>query len=190
MHLTPVTLGAAGDSQWIPLNPLLVDPESVGLGLTFSYDANLTASVQYTYDDPTQSTRTVTITRVGAVATVNDPGHNLNANDSITVYSDPTGTFGPIQATPQTPPVNWDIAAITDANNYTVAVPNAGSLGPDICQIQSFRVFTHPTMGNQVGIPPARIDGGFQWQVGAYRLKVSGYTAGKATLSGQAGKGY
>lgn len=189
MHLSPVTLSAAGVSAWVVPGPLLLTPGGLGLALTFSSNANLTGSVQYTYDDPMQSLRQVTINRAGTVATITDPGHNLNVGDNIQVSQDATGTFGPPAGTAQQP-TSYDVATIVDQNNYTVAVPNAGSLGPVTAMIQSYRIFAHPTMGNQVGNPPARIDGGFSWQIGAYRLKVSAYTAGTATLTGQQGKGY
>lgn len=193
MHLSPVTLSAAGDSGWIAPGPMLLTPSGLGLALTFTSNANLTASVQYTYDDPIQDLRPVTINRAATVATITDPGHGLNVGDNVQISQDPSGTFGPVP-TPQGGPVqlpsSYDIASIVDQNNYTVTVANAGSVGPVVAFLQSFRVFTHPTMGNQAGTPPARIDGGFNWQIGAYRLKVSAYTAGSATLSGQQGKGY
>ena len=192
MRLSPVILSAAGDSGWIVPGPLLLTPAGLGLALTFSSNANLTAAVQYTYDDTAQDLRQVTITRVGTVATVNDPAHNLNVNDNVQISQDSSGTFGPVQTPaggPVVPPSSYDIATIVDQNNYTITVPNSGSLGPVTALLQSFRVFTHPTLGNQTGNPPARIDGGFNWQIGAYRMKVSAYTAGTATLSGQQGKG-
>ena len=193
MRLSPVVLFAAGDSGWIAPGPLLLTPAGLGLALTFSSNANLTASVQYTYDDPMQDLRQVTINRAGTVATITDPGHNLNVADNVQISQDPSGTFGPAQTPAGGPvvlPSSYDIATIVDQNNYTITVPNSGSLGPVTAMLQSFRVFVHPTMGNQAGNPPARIDGGFNWQIGAYRLKVSAYTAGTATLTGQQGKGY
>lgn len=188
MHLSPVQLSAAGDSVWIAPGPLMLTPGGLGLALTFSSNANLTASAQYTYDDPTQTPRQVTINRAAAVATITDVAHNLNVGDSVLISQEATGTFGP--AAPNAVPSSYDVVTIVDQNNYTITVPNAGSVGPVTAMLQSFRVFIHPTLGNQVGTPPARIDGGFSWQIGAYRLKVTAYTAGTATLSGQQGKGY
>lgn len=193
MFLTPIQLSAGGSSAWRVPGPMMLSPGGLGLALTFTSNANLTASVQYTYDDPTQTPRQVTINRAGTVATITDPGHNLNVNDNVLISQDASGTFGPAPvqpggAVPQ--PTGYDIATVVDQNNYTIAVPNAGSVGPVTALLQSFRVFTHPTMGAQSGTPPARIDGGFNWQIGAYRLKVSAYTAGTATLVGQQGKGY
>jgi hypothetical protein len=178
MLLKSVTLSAAGDSAWIPTNPWLVHPGSVGLGLTFSSNANLTASAQYTYDDPMQNARPVTYARAGTVLTITDNGHNLNVSDSVVVSSDSNSNFNGER----------DVASIVDQNNYTVTVPNSGATNGS-AYLQSFRVFKHPTLGNQSGTPPTRIDGGLSYQVGAIRLQVSAYTAGSATLTAQQGKG-
>ena len=197
MQLPSLTLSGNGSSRWIPIGPWLLDPASVGLGLTFSVDANLTASAQYTYDDTTQSPRVVSITRVGATATITDNNHGLNTNDNVQVTSDATGTFGPAPFVPgpsgsppqsASQPVGYDITVV-DHNTYTITVPNSGSLGPVNCSLQSFRVFKHPTLGNQAGAPPAKIDGGLNWQLAAYRLNVSAWVAGSATLVGQQGRG-
>lgn len=197
MLLSPLILSAAGISPWRVPGPMMLTPGGLGLALTFSTNANLTAAVQYTYDDPSQPARQVTINRAATVATVTDPGHNLNVGDNVQIESDPSGTFGPalptggpFGAAGQSMSVGYDVASVVDQNTYTLTVPNAGSVGPVVCALQSFRVFAHPTMGDQSGTPPARIDGGFDRQIGAYRLKVSAYTAGTATLVGQQGKGY
>jgi hypothetical protein len=192
MHLSSQTLAAAASSPWIIPGPMMETP-GLGLALTFSVDANLTAGVQHTLDDPMQNLRAVSITRVGTVATINDPGHNLNVGDNIQVSQDPSGTFGPVPPVaggPAPPASSYDLATVVDANNYTITVPNAGSLGPVIAQIQSFRVFNHATLTNISGTPPGRLDGNYAFQIGACRLKVTGYTAGKATLTAQQGKGY
>lgn len=191
MHLSSQTLSAAASSPWIIPGALLQTP-GLALALTFSVDANLTASVQHTLDDPTQNLRPVSITRVGAVATINDPQHNLNVGDNIQVSQDPSGTFGPVPpvaGAAVVPASSYDLATIIDANNYTVAVPNAGSLGPAVAFVQSFRVFNHATLTNIAGVPPARLDGNYAFQIGACRLKVTVYAAGKATLTVQQGKG-
>lgn len=189
MHLSPQTLAAAGDSSWIIPHPLPLSTD-IGLVLTFSSNANLTASVQYTYDDPMQNPRAVTLTRVAAVLTVNDPGHNLNVGDSISL-SNPTKDAADIwDGNPAQGGANYDVATIVDQNNYTVAVANAGSLGPANGAVRSFRLLTHATLKNIAGAPPARIDGSIDWPVGAIRLNVSAYTAGTATLTAQQAKGY
>ena len=187
MHLSSQTLAAAGSSPWIIPGPMMITP-GLGVALTFSVDANLTAGVQHTLDDPQQNPRAVTLTRVGVNLTVNDPGHNLNAGDNI-LLSNPAKDPNNIWDGGFPAGTSYDIASITDANNYVVTVANAGSAA-GTGFVQSFRVFNHATLTGIVGVPPARLDGNYQFQIGACRLVVSGYTAGKATLTAQQGKGY
>lgn len=188
MHLTPQTLAALGDSPWIIPHPLPI-ATNVGLALSFSSNANLTANVQYTYDDPMQNPRVVALTRVGAVLTINDPGHNLNVGDAVTLLNptnDPNNIWDGGQPGIGT---GYDVAAITDQNNYTVAVANAGSAA-GIGAVRSFRLFQHATLHAIAGAPPARIDGSLGWTVGAIRLNLSAWVAGSATLSVTQAKGY
>lgn len=192
MHLSPQTLAAVADSPWMIPNPYLLTP-GLGLGLTFSFNANLTASVQYTYDDPMQNLRQVTINRAAGVATITDNGHNLNVGDNVLISQDPSGTFGPVPTPaggPVVQPASYDLATVVDANNYTVAVPNSGSVGPVVAFLQSFRVFPHPVLNNISGSPPARTDSNVAFQIGALRLKCTVWAAGTVTLSAQQGKGY
>lgn len=183
MKLADLTVaGATGNSRWLPVNPWLYSP-IIGLALWFSEDANLTAGVQYTYDDPMQTPRKATYTRAAGVLTITDNGHNLNAGDNVRLSQDSNGNFNSVQSDGGS-----DIVATATPNTYTIAVPNAGAVAGTIF-LQSFRVFKHPTMGNQVGGPPARIDGQLNWGVGAYRLNVSVWASGGAGVSGQQGKG-
>jgi hypothetical protein len=188
MHLLSQTLGAAGSSPWIIPGPMMETP-GLGLALTFSFNANLTATVQHTLDDPEQNPRAVTLARAATVLTITDNGHNLNVGDNILLLNpnnDPNNIWdggGPGIGT------SYDIVGITDANNYTVTVANAGSVA-GTGFVRSFRVFNHSTLNAITGSPPARTDGNYAFQIGATRLKVSGYTAGTATLTVQQGKGY
>lgn len=187
MHLSSQTLGSAGSSPWIIPGPMMISP-GLGLALTFSANANLTASVQHTLDDPQQNPRAVTLTRVGVNLTVNDPGHNLNANDNI-ILSNPAKDANNIWDGGQPVGTSYDIASITDANNYVLTVANAGSVvGTGF--VQSFRVFNHATLNAIAGVPPARADGYYAFQIGATRLKCTVWAAGTVTLTAQQGKGY
>lgn len=198
MHLTPQTLAAAASSPWIIPNPLL-HSAVLGVALTFTSNANLTCSIQHTFDDPTVSPRNVSITRVGTVATINDPNHGLNVGDNVQIFSDPSGTFGPVPpgagypftASASAVPVGYDIVGITDQNNYTITVPNSGSLGPVTCTLQSFRVFNadDARLVGVTGTPPGRVDGNYAAPVMAVRLKVTAYTAGSVTLTANQGLG-
>lgn len=187
MHLTAQTLAAAGNSPWIIPSPSPLASD-IGLAVTFSSNANLTANVQYTYDDPMQNPRAVALTRVGVNLTINDPGHNLNAGDSITL-SNPTKDPNNIWDGGIPGGTSYDIASITDPNNYVVTVANAGSIS-GVGAVRSFRLFLHPTLKVLAGNPPTRIDGSIDWPIGAVRLNVTGYTAGAVTLTAQVAKGH
>jgi len=187
MHLSSQTLAAAASSPWMIPGPMMETP-GLGLALTFSVDANLTAGVQHTLDDPQQNPRAVTLTRVGVNLTINDPGHNLNAADNI-LLSNPAKDASNIWDGGVPVGTSYDIASVTDANNYVVTVANAGSAA-GTGFVQSFRVFNHATLSGIVGAPPGRLDGNYSFQIGALRLKVTAYAAGKATLTAQQGKGY
>lgn len=189
MHLSPQTLSAAGDSPWIIPGPMLL-ATSIGLALTFSPDANLTANVQYTYDDPMQNPRVATLARAGVNLTITDPLHRLIAGDAILLSNpnqDPNNIWdGSAPGQAGTP---YDIASITDPNNYVVTVANAGSAAGGGA-VKSFRLFKHAVLNGITGAPPARIDSSLGWPVGAIRLNVSAYTAGSVTLTVQQAKGY
>jgi len=187
MHLTPQTLSAVGDSPWIIPGPLL-KATNIGLALTFSSNANLTANVQYTYDDPMQNPRAVTLNRAGTVLTITDPGHGLNVGDAVAL-SNPNLDANNIWDGGAAGGTPYDIASITDQNNYTVTVANSGSVGPAGGAIRSFRLLKHPTLNAIAGAPPARIDGSLGSPVGAIRLNVSVWTAGSATLTAQIAAG-
>ena len=120
--------------------------------------------------------------------TITDPGHKLNAGDVVSLSnlnSDPNDIWD--AGTPGG--TNYDIATIVDANNYTVTVPNAGSVGPAGGFVRSFRLMLHPTLKAIAGAPPMRVDGYLGYPVGAIRLNVTNYVAGKAELVVNQGKG-
>jgi hypothetical protein len=186
MHLNPQTLAAAGNSPWIipSPSPLATD---IGLAVTFSSNANLTANVQYTYDDPMQTPRAVALTRVGANLTINDPGHNLNVGDSV-MLSNPTANANNIWGAGAAG-TSYDVVSITDQNNYVITVANSGAAAA-AGAVRSFRLFLHATLRALAGNPPTRTDGSLDWPVGAIRLNVTGYVAGTVTLTAQIAKGH
>lgn len=193
MHLQQQTLSAAGDSPWMIPHPLAI-AQTIGLGLTFTPAANLTAAVQYTYDDPQQNPRAVTLARAAGVLTITDANHGLIAGDAVQLSNpnndanniwsaDTSGTPNPVKGWGTA----YDIVAITDQNNYTVAVANAGSVAGGGA-VRSFRLFAHATVKGTAPTP-VRIDGSIS-SIGAFRLSVSAYTSGSATLTAQQAKGY
>lgn len=183
MRLTPKTLGANGVSDWTVAGPLLSSPGGLSIDLTFSADANLTASCQYTYDDPSQSpVLNVALARTGTSLNVNLPQHNLIVGDAVDLLNGTVGTWNGQGKT------GYAVATVVDENNFTVTVANSGPAS-DTSQARTYRLFLHPTLKNLSGVPPTRTDGTFNWQIAAFRLLVSGWTAGKATLGGSQGLG-
>jgi hypothetical protein len=190
MHLATQTLSANGDSPWIIPGPMLL-ATTLGLLLRFTSNANLTANVEYTYSDPLQTERAVTLARAGTVLTVTDPAHKLNAGDAVQLSNpllDPNNTWG-ADTLWKLWGTAYDIATIVDQNNYTLTVANAGAAAATGF-IRSFALLTHPVLKAITGAPPARIDSSLGFPVGAIRLNVTGYVAGSAELTVQQAKGY
>lgn len=161
------TLSAAGSSAW--MSPSRVLAMGLGLGLTFSPDANMTVSVQHTFDVP-DTPRTVSVSRTGTTATITDNAHGLSTGDNVIISAnDPTfaGSF--------------DIT-VTDANTYTITVPNVGATA-STPTLQSFRVFNNSTLSGVSGSPPTKLDGNYAFPIAACRLKCTTYVAGFATLT-------
>jgi len=187
VHLTAQSLSAVADSPWIIPAPNLYGP-NLGLVLTFTSNANLTANVQYTYDDPVQNPRAVTLARTTTVLTVTDNNHHLNVGDAISLLNtnnDPNNIWD--GGSPIGTGSNYDIATIVDQNNYTVTVANSGPVSAGGF-VRSFRLLLHPTLKAISGTPPTRIDGSLGWPIGALRLNVSAWTAGAVDVTVQEGK--
>lgn len=164
-----VTLSAAGNSNWIPLNRLQV-PFGVSLAGMISSGAVLVWKVQHTFDRlDSDAERQISISRAGTVATVTDPAHKLSVGDSIFIMgSRSTNLDG-----------NFDIATIVDANTYTYTVVNTGAtVSAGGTRVKSLRVFDHATLTAQAG----RADGNYAFPVSACRLVVTAYTSGNVTL--------
>lgn len=180
MHLSPQTLSANGSSPWIIVGPL---QRSFGLGLflTFSEDANLTATVQHTGDDPMQNQRAVTLSRTTTTLTITDTSHKLITGDNI--FLDASGDVT------NTWPGSYDVTVV-DANTYTVTVANSGA-ATSTGKVRSFRVFNFDdaSLVGVTGTPPTRVDGHYDYPIAATRLHVASYSAGSATLTVQQGSG-
>lgn len=178
MRLSPVILAAVGDSQWQTPGTFLVGL-GVSLALLFSEDANLTCTVQYSYDETTQNPVAVSLARAATVLTVTFPeGHMLNTGDNINLENEPTGTWNG----------GYDVASAPSDTTVTVTVPNAGATN-STAEAQVFRVFNHATLSGITGAPPARIDGQLGYPVSAVRLKVTAWTAGSVELDTVRNKG-
>ena len=183
MRPVRVTVSAAGNSQWIPLNyietafavSVSVIPWSTATGVSYT--------VQHSFDDLDQSKvagNSIQITRAAGVATVFDPGpdglgHGMSTGDNVII----TGS-GPPFDTPQTSVgiQHGDLGAditVTSNTGYTYAVPNSGALADSgFATVRRMRVFNHAVLVAQ----SARLDGNYAFPPRAIRLKAVTLTAG------------
>lgn len=166
MPMRPVStrLSAAGFSSWIPLNRYTTD-FTVGLGVVFSSNGNLTCTVQHTFDDLFERTLCA-LARSGTSLSVTKTNHGLSANDWAQISS---GTI-------------WDgqyaVASITDQNTFVVTVANSGATSGQ-GYVQTARVFDHTVLAGLV----ASADSNYSAPPRACRLNVSVYTAGYVDLN-------
>lgn len=199
MRPIKVTVSAAGDSPWIPINYLEV---AFGIGLCvipWSTASGLTYVVQHSFDslDPL-STRFVTITRAGTVATVTDlgdsgTGHGLSTGDNIIIK----GSGSAYLDTPLAANGKGDLGAdvtVTSNTTYTYAVTNSGPTSDNgFAKASSMRVFSHATLNTTSGNPGAtglRADGNYAFPPQAIRLRAVTLTAGAVDLLVVQGMGH
>lgn len=168
MRPVQVTLSAAGNSAWIPVNRIQPGSFKIGLAVYLSSGAVLTYRVQHTLDHQ-QDFRPVTIARSTTVATVTDVAHKLSVGDSIVVSaSGSTNLDG-----------TYDVASVVDADNYTYTVANSGATAGSVnSQVKSYRVLSHTSLVDLT----ARADGNYEFPPVMIRLRVTAYTSGSAIL--------
>lgn len=166
MRPVKVTLSAAGNSPWIPLD-IGQAQFSVSLAAILSSGAVLTYSVQNSFD-PVNELRPITIARAATVATVTDIGHRLSVGDGIII----TGSG---DANLDTQIAN--VATVVDANTYTYTVSNTGATSAT-AQAANMRQFPDAILAAQT----TRLEGNYILPVRACRLVVSAYTSGSIDL--------
>lgn len=181
-----VSLSAAGNTPWVPLNYVQASFH-VSLAVLLTSGATLTYSVQHTYDEPGDDgiRRDLSIARAATVATVTQTAHKLSVADSVMI--DGTGSSQlDCQLDSQNRPIAWDVASVVDANNFTYTVANAGpaASGPNP-RSKMLRVFNHSVL---VGLT-ARADSNYNFPPQAVRLKITAYTGGTADLIIAQGRG-
>lgn len=190
MLLPPQSLSANGFTPWIIPNPGLFTP-TLALMLSFSMDANLTADVQYTYDSTLQNPHPVSMTRVGTVLTVRDPGHGLivynGVGDAVALSNDLKDASN-IWDAGGAGGTGYEIASTPDGDHYTITVANAGPLAATGF-MRTYRLLKHQTLQGLAGTPPTRLDGPLYLPTGAVRMRVNTWLAGSATLEVNQGKG-
>lgn len=167
MRPISVKVSAAANSAWIPVNEIQA-MFGIGIGVSVTSGANLTYSVQHTFDDPT-ARRLVSISRTLTTVTVTDTAHGLSVGDSVVVtgsgFTGGDGTFA--------------IASVVDANTYTyTSGTSASSTGSDNTFVVSFRIYSHASLAAQT----TRADGNYAFPIQAVRLAVTAYVSGTAEM--------
>ena len=171
MSMRPVTqrLSSATFSPWIPINRYS-SSFGVGLGVKLSSGANLTYSVQHTFDYFYNQRTDLSIARVTTTATVTMTNHGLSVGDWIQVNNSGStaldGTFA--------------VATVTNADvfTYTVADSGAAASGGNT-SIQTARVFNHADLAGET----ASGDGNYEFPPQAVRFIITSYTGGFADLT-------
>lgn len=175
--MRPITqrLAAIGRSTWVQVDYINA-AFGIGLGVSFSSDANMTTQVEYTFDGlGSGDFNNVTIQQSGSTtATVTDlgpdgNGHRLNTGDSVIIQRSNVGIDGLFSIT------------VTDPTHYTYIAPVSQTVNVP-AQAQGMRVFIHPELSGLTGTPPARSEGYLAFPVVAVRLHNTAYTAGAAYL--------
>lgn len=173
--MRPVTVrqAAAGRTEWTQVDYVNA-AFGIGLAVSFSSDANLTAQVEYTFDGLGSGdfNSVQVVQSASALATVTDlgpdgNGHRLNTNDSVYVLGAPPSTVASGLVT----------VTVVDPTHYTYNAGVSQTINQP-AQAQGMRVFVHPTL---VGLT-ARQEGYLAFPVVAVRLHITAYTAGACYL--------
>jgi len=160
-----VTQSSAGNSKWLGLNRQAVF--SAGLAVTLSNGANLTYTVQHTFDDINKLV-SCTVSRVTTTATLTFPSnHGLVVGDSLVIAGAPApfkGTFA--------------VASVVSDTVVTFTVANSGETSGRL-EVVPLRVFNHEFMVGKT----TSDDGNYSAPATATRLAVTAYTSGEATFT-------
>lgn len=174
MRPITVRLGAAGFTQWIQVNRLQTS-FNVGLAVILSSGANLTYSVQHTFDDIHVGSP-CSITRSGTAATLKLVNHGLSVADWVQVISSGSTNLDG----------SYAVASVVDADNITYTVANSGATADTGSAIvYKARVFPNLTLQGLT----ASGDGNYISPIEACRLLISSYTGGFADLDVLQGRG-
>lgn len=167
MRPIKLTLGALGNTPWVPLDYLQI-PFAVGMAAIPSSGAVLTYSVQNSFDTM-EDQDLIKITRAGTVATVTDVAHGLSVGDGIVITNSGDANLDTQIA---------NVATVVDANTYTYTVANTGLTASITAKVLQMRQFPDAILFNQT----VRAEGNYAFPTRACRLVVSAYTSGTVDL--------
>lgn len=182
MRPTRVSLSAVGYTP-----PVLLDwyqvPPVIGLAVTLSSGADLTANVYYSLDDLSSAAQRVVagISRSGTTITVvgdlgltgnaTDSGdggtHGLSVGDFVQIVNDPTLNG------------SYEVASVVSATSYTLTSPVSGTYSAPNPVLVSARLFEVTGLSALA----ARTAASLAVPATAVWLNVSAYTSGVATLA-------
>ena len=186
MRIVKVSLNAAGFSQWIPVD-YVEAWFGIGVAVIPSEDANLTYSVQHTFDptaaiESTYGGQNISISRAGTVATVTDTGtqgfgHGLTTGDNAIIKSSGSSYLDSPLTSIGNGELGRQVASTPSPTTYTYTVSNSGPTADGgNAKCSRLRVFPHATLNGQT----TRGSGSYNYPVRAVRLYISSYTAGYA----------
>jgi len=171
MRTQLVTLAAVGNTAWIPVDNNKA-AFGVGIGVMLTPSASLTYTVQHTHDDPFLRKNPVSITRSATTVTVNLPSHGLSVGDFVHVEGANLTSSDVFNG-------DFSVAAITDANNFTYTVSNAGGA---TAATQAMVTTLRARPNGSLNSATASGDTNYAFPVRAIRLNISVYTSGTATM--------
>ena len=155
------TLSAAGSSNWVPISQY-VDGFGISIGVTLSEGANLTYSVQHSFDN-TSDRKETTFARIAGTATaVFKEPHNKSVGDSIVVESSSSVFSG-----------THEITNVPDPVSVQYSVPILGDTSASGTSVL-LSVFDNDDLKDQT----QNGQGNYLFPPSAIRLTVSSYTSG------------
>lgn len=163
-----ITKGALGASDWKKIDPHKI-AFGAGFGVTLSAAGSLTYSVQHSFDDidaniPCNFSRTTT-----ALTITFPSAHGLTTSDSV-VLSGLSGSTNLVG--------NFAVTTVSSPTSIIVTVTNAGATA-GVINASPMRVFNHSVVASQT----VAKDGNYAYPIFAFRLNVTAYTSGVATMT-------
>lgn len=169
-----VTLSAAGSSKWLFVDPRRFQEFQASLAVTLDSTANLTYDVEFTLDaNSKERWQRATIARVTTTATVTLVDHGLATGDNVQIFNTNANSSNPEPNLEG----RFDVTVVDD-DTFTYTVADTGQTSADAL-VLSFKVFDHATIAGETTSQTGSQD----TPVTAFRLNITAYTAGSATLT-------
>lgn len=172
-RLAHVSLNSLTFSKWLPVSNLQ-QSFAVSVSVVVSSGANLTYSVQHSFDDPSLA-RLVMITQVASTtATITDLGvdglgHGLSVADDVIVQGSGIGIDG-----------EYAVASIVSATQYTITTTvNQTATSLPGARVTTFTVFNNASLVGQT----TRGSTNYAFPITVTRLILTAYVSGVATMT-------